>query len=445
MSQPSRPNILLILADDLGVGELGCYGQEQIRTPNLDRLAQQGARCTSAYSGSCVCAPTRASILTGRHTGHSAIRTNLEVQPEGQMPLPPSEVTFASRLREQGYATALVGKWGLGPPGGEGAPSRHGFDLFYGYLCQRHAHDHRPGYLYRNETREPLEPGTYAPDRFLEEAIGFVRRSAPEPFLLCYHTTIPHVALQVPDDSLAEYAGAFQETPYDGTKGYTKHPTPRAAYAAMVTRMDRDVGILLAELDRLGLAEETIVVFASDNGPTWAGGTDSTFFESADGRRGLKGQLYEGGIRVPLIVRWPGHITPGLVRDEPVGLWDLAPTFEAAMGAAPNSTQSTPGGAVDGIDLSAWLGARAPLPDRVLYWEYPSEGGWQAIRWGRWKAIRKGVAKRSDAPIELYDLLDDPGESKDVASEHPEVVADLRERMQKSRTDAPVPEWNIFP
>jgi arylsulfatase A len=430
------PNILVIMADDLGVGEVGAYGQRKIRTPQLDRLAAEGVRCTSAYSPSCVCAPTRAALLTGVHTGHCAIRTNFELQPEGQMPLPATEVTIAARLRDRGYATAMVGKWGLGPPGSEGSPVRHGFDFFYGYFCQRHAHNHEPGYLYRHESREPLAAGTYAPDTFLMEAIRFVRAERDRPFLLCYATTIPHVALQVPNDSLAEYLGAFEEAAYEGGKGYLKHPTPRAAYAAMVTRMDRDIGVLVDELDRLGLGDDTLVVVTSDNGPTWAGGADSEFFASTGGLRGLKGQLYEGGIRVPFIVRWRKHLPAGSVCDEPIGLWDIARTVAEAAGI----------GAIagDGADLLPSLRDGATLGSRALYWEYPSEGGWQAIRMGRWKGIRTGVAKNRDAPLQLYDLATDPRETTDLATKHPQVAANLLEAMRTSRTDAAVPAWNIF-
>lgn len=430
-----RPNILLVLADDLGVGDVGCYGQQKIRTPSIDRLATEGVRFSDAYAGSCVCAPTRASLLTGLHLGHAAIRTNQELQPEGQMPLPAGEVTIASRLRAAGYATALVGKWGLGPPGSEGSPGRHGFERFYGYLCQRHAHSHRPDYLYRNDQREPLPPGTYAPDRFLDEALAFLRDHGDRPFFLMYATTIPHAALQVPDDSLDDYRGRFDETPYDGRQGYVAHPTPRAAYAAMITRMDRDIGRLLDELERLGVSEDTIVVVASDNGPTWAGGVDAAFFRSTEGRRGLKGQLYEGGIRVPLVVRWPGHAPAGTTRSTPVALWDLAATFAAAAGVDP--------GATDGVDLAAALRGPEGGPERPLYWEYPSEGGWQALRLGPWKAVRKGIAAHPDAPIELYDLVVDPGETTDVAFSHPLLVEQLGELMRRERRPASVPGWNL--
>src|SRR5689334_22715373 len=302
------PNVILIVADDLGRGDLGCYGQARIRTPALDALAQQGLRFTQAYACAPVCAPSRCGLLTGMHTGHAAIRDNKELMPEGQQPLPAGSVTLAELLRARGYATQAVGKWGLGPAGSEGDPACHGFEHFLGVYCQRQAQNHYPNWIYRGPARIPLAEnrarrkgaGTYAPDLMREEALAFLRQHAHEkrdqPFFLYCALTLPHAALQVPEESLREYAGAFPETPYDGSQGGLPHPTPRAAYAAMVTRLDRDVGLLLAELERLGLAQDTLVVFTSDNGPTNTSGVDPAFFDSTGGMRGLKWQLYEGGI-----------------------------------------------------------------------------------------------------------------------------------------------------
>ncbi len=431
---PRQPNILLIVADDLGVGEVGCYGQTQIKTPRIDALAKDGIRCTQAYAGSCVCAPSRCALLTGQNTGHAAIRDNREIQPEGQEPLPADTVTLAKRLEAAGYETMLVGKWGLGPPDSAGAPWQQGFGRFYGYNCQRHAHDHTPEWLYRDGSRESLPPQAYAPDRFRDEALAFLRTPRAGPFFLAFMTTVPHAALEVPEDSLAEYAGRFEEIPYDGSKGYRKHATPRAAYAAMVTRLDRDIGMLLDAIESLGMADDTLVVVASDNGPTWAGGADNAFFRSTAGLRGHKGQLYEGGIRVPLIVRLPGRRGAGSVCETPLALWDLAPTLAAAA-----SAQAMPAG--DGIDLGPLWKDGVALAERPLYWEYASEGGWQAVRIGRWKAVRKGLAKHLDAPIELYDLDADPGEATDLASHHPELVAQAWKAMQ-TRSPAAVPAWD---
>lgn len=445
-SEPARPpNVILIVADDLGVGDVGCFGQSKIRTPSLDRLAAQGMRFTQAYTGAPVCAPSRCSMLTGMHTGHSAIRDNKEVQPEGQQPLPAGIATLPELLRARGYATAAVGKWGLGPPGSSGDPQSRGFEHFLGFNCQRAAQNSYPAWIYRDHERQPLEGNDvrkgqnaiYAPDLFREEALAFVRENKQRPFFLYYATTVPHVALQVPEDSLKEYAGAFPETPYDGKQGYLPHPTPRAAYAAMVTRFDHDVGLLLAELERLGLAKNTIVVFTNDNGPTFAGGVDTKFFDSAAGLRGLKGQLYEGGIRAALIVRWPGHVAPGTSSSVLCAGWDLMPTLLEACGVEP------PAG-IDGQNLVPLLtGGAAPVRDE-LYWEYPDNGGWQAARLGNWKALRRNLKKNIPGALELYDLASDPGETRDVAAQHP----DLSKRALKlfaSRTESPIPEWNYTP
>jgi arylsulfatase len=438
---PARrpPNVLILLADDLGYADIGCYGQKKIHTPNLDALAVAGTRFTNAYSAAPVCAPSRCALLTGFHTGHSAIRDNKELAPEGQEPLPDDTRTLATTLREQGYATAFVGKWGLGPPGSSGDPQRHGFDHFFGYLCQRHAQNYYPSYLYRDGVRTPVPGGpggAYSPDLMREEALAFLRTHAKDPFLLVFATTLPHVALQVPSDSLAEYKGAFPETPYDGSRGYLPHATPRAAYAAMVTRMDLDMGAILSAIAELGLERETLVVFTSDNGPTWAGGVDTAFFESTGGLRGLKGDIYEGGIRVPLIFRWPGHARAGGVSSFPCAGWDLYPTACAAVGI------HAPSG-IDGISLMSLLtGEGAPPVREHLYWEYPSNAGWQAVRIGGFKGVRRGAMSNPDGPIELYDLAVDPAESRNVAPAHADIVARMREIMA-ARTPSPIAEWNF--
>jgi arylsulfatase len=446
------PNVLLIITDDLGVGELGCYGQRRIATPHIDALAAQGVRFTSAYSGSCVCAPSRCTLLTGYHTGHAAIRDNKELQPTGQEPLPAQSVTIAQLLRQRGYATGAIGKWGLGPPGSVGDPNRHGFDLFFGYLCQRHAHNHCPSHLYRNGDRVELPGnqerwddgvvvgGAYAPDLFREEALAFIRANRDKPFFLLFATPVPHAALQVPEESIRAYRGAFEEIPYDGKKGYLKHPTPRAAYAAMVTRMDSDVGAMLAELRRQGLDDNTLVVFTSDNGPTFNGGTDSPFFESTAGLRGLKCDLYEGGIRVPLIVRWPGVTPPGSVSGAVTANWDWFPTIASVCGV--DASLLPPD--IDGVDISPQLrgGDRSPLRTAPLYWEYHAGGGWQAARLGDWKGVRRRAASNPRGDIELYDLARDPYEQHNIAAQHPEVVNRMIDLMA-SRSRSPVAAWNF--
>jgi arylsulfatase A len=414
-----RPNIVFILADDLGWGELGCYGQAKIRTPHLDRLAAQGVRFTQLYAGNAVCAPSRCSLMTGLHPGHAHVRNNREVQPEGQAPLPGAAVTVAEVLKGRGYATAAIGKWGLGGPGTEGDPNRQGFDLFYGYNCQRHAHNHYPSYLWKNDRRIELDGKTYSHDLFEKESLDFVRSHKDGPFFLYLPFTIPHVAMQIPDEALDDYKG-WDDPPYEGGQGYTPHSRPRAAHAAMISRMDRSVGRLLDLLAELQLEKDTLVIFTSDNGSIdRAGGHDLKFFAANGPFRGEKGQLYEGGIRVPFIARWPGRLQPGTLSDRVGAFWDILPTLAAAAGA------DTPK-QIDGLDL---LG---PARHEFLYWEFPGYGGQQAVRLGSWKGIRTDLLKGKVTPLQLYDLAADPGETTDLAARNPEVVARIEALMRQS-------------
>ena len=456
------PSFVYILADDLGYGELGCYGQERIRTPNLDRLAAEGMRFTQHYSGSPVCAPSRCTLLTGLHTGHAAIRDNDEMgergdvwhdpELEGQRPIPDQAVTLGEILQGAGYRTAAIGKWGLGWTGSEGDPNRQGFDHWFGYICQRVAHNYYPTHLWRNGEKvplqnepffphqklppdaDPLDPASYAPfrgrdyaaDFLIEEALRFVREHRDRPFFLYFATPVPHLALQVPEDSLAEYEGVFEEKPYLGGRGYLPHPTPRAAYAAMITRMDRDVGRLLDLLEELGLAGNTLVIFSSDNGPSWVGGVDLEFFQSTGGLRGRKAQVWEGGIRVPMIARWPGRIPPGTVSGHVSAFWDVLPTLCEAAGVEP-------GVCTDGISFLPTLLGR-PEEQRehdYLYWEHA--GRQQAVRIGHWKALRL----RPSAPIQLFDLEADPAETTDLAAEHPALVEVAAHLFRTARTENP--------
>lgn len=415
------PNIIFILADDLGYGELGCYGQKKILTPRIDRMSAEGVKLTNAYSGNAVCAPSRCCLMTGLHPGHAWVRDNRTIGAEGQTPLPASSVTVAKLLRDHGYATGAVGKWGLGGPGTEGDPNRQGFDYFYGYNCQGHAHNYYPSYLWRNDERVAL-PGNdgtfkgkqYSHDLCEKEALDFIKAHQSQPFFLYVPFTIPHVALQVPDDSLAPYLN-WEEKPYWGEKGYMPHPRPRAAHAGMITRLDRSVGRILDLVSSLGLDERTIVVFTSDNGSIdGAGGHDLAFFEANGVLRGQKALLYEGGIRIPFIARWPGKIRPGSTVDAPMAFWDVLPTL-CDLARVPK-----PGG-IDGASFAATLQG-GPAPSReFLYWEFPDAGGQQAVRMGRWKAIRTGLNK-GVTPTQLYDLDTDPSEARDVASAHPEIV-----------------------
>lgn len=444
------PNVVFFFADDLGYGELGCYGQKIIRTPNLDQLAADGIRFTQNYTGNTVCAPSRCCLLTGKHPGHAFIRNNgnpdyLEdlkkkydwVFP-GQHPIPDSEITTAEVLKQKGYATAAIGKWGLGNVGTTGDPNKQGFDLFYGFNCQGHAHNHYPKFLWRNDQKEIL-PGndatlygqTYSQDKFIENAAAFIKANRDKPFFLYLPFTIPHLSIQVPEESLVEYRGTIAEEDYKHT-AYLKHPTPRAAYAAMITHLDRGIGQVLALLDELTLADNTLVMFSSDNGPINGryGGTDMDFFNGTGPLRGFKGSLYEGGIRVPLIARWPGKIAPGGVSELPVAFWDVLPTIAEATGCQPP----------EGIDGISYLPTLLGKPEQqkkheFFYWEFPSYGGQQAVRMGPWKGIRqKMLGKQPQLDIELYNLDADIAEKHNVAAEHPDIVAQIAKIMKEQHT-----------
>lgn len=437
---PARrpPNVVLVIADDLGPNELGCFGQQRIRTPNIDALAREGARIDCFYAASPVCAPSRASLLCGLHSGHSPIRDNREVGAEGQAPIGPATPTLVHDLVGHGYEAGLFGKWGLGGPGSGSEPLDCGFGTFTGYLCQRKAHDHFPPSIWRDRSQLPLEgnpPGdrggrSYAHDVIRDDAIAFIRRNADRPFLLVFASPLPHLALQVPDADLAAYAGAFPETPYDGKRGYLPHPTPHAAYAAMVTRLDRDVGAIVAQLRASGLERDTIVLFTADNGPaSGVGGVDPEFFSSLGILRGAKGSLHEGGIRVPMVAWSPGRIPAGRTLGAPAWTVDLRATIDGWCGVP------IPDG--DGRDLVPWIEGRADAPASPFagYWEFPGYGGQQAVRWGdgerAWKAVRTEMEKRGvEAPLELFDLAADPAERHDRARELPVVAADALRRMR---------------
>jgi arylsulfatase len=391
--QDPPPNVVFILADDLGWGELGCYGQAKIRTPRLDGLAAEGLRFTAAYSGSAVCAPSRCTLMTGLHGGRAHVRSNREIKPEGQEPLPGAVVTLPELLKSRGYATGAFGKWGLGGPDSEGAPLRQGFDRFYGYNCQRVAHSYYPTYLWSDDRKVEL-PGNdgrtgtqYSHDLIEAEALKWIRERKGGPFFAYLPFTIPHVAMQVPEDSLDEYQGKWEDPPYTGGAGYTPHPQPRAAHAAMITRLDRSVGRVLDLLRELGLEKNTLVISTSDNGSIdRVGGHDLAFFAGNGAFRGQKGTLYEGGIRVPFLARWTGRIAPGGTSDLPAAFDDVLPTLAELAGAAP------PAG-VTGVSLApTLLGKEGQKKREALYWEYQGGGGWQGVRKGNWKAVREGVA-----------------------------------------------------
>lgn len=435
-SAQAKPNVILIVADDLGYHELGCYGQEKIKTPNLDKLAAEGMRFTQFYCGQAVCAPSRCVLMTGKHTGHSYIRNNREVKPEGQFPIPADTFTIAKMLKQRGYKTAAIGKWGLGPPGSSGDPNKQGFDLFYGYNCQRNAHNYYPEYLYRNAERVYL-PGNdrgltgkhYAPDLMIDEALEFIDDNKSKPFFLYYPTPVPHLALQAPEDAIQQYKGLWNDPPYDGkTGGYLPHETPRACYAAMISRMDADIGRILSKVEQLGLDENTLILFSSDNGATYLDGPDVKFFESNKPLRAYKGSLYEGGIRVPAIARWKGKIKPGVVTDHIGAFWDILPTIaEVTHSEAPDDN--------DGISLAPLLLDRGIQPQHeYLYWEFPAYGGQQALRMGGWKAVRQNLLRKDgDKSTQLYNLTNDIGETANVASVYPNIVKKMEELMLSAR------------
>lgn len=467
LSRAARlPNIVYIMADDLGWAELGSYGQSKIHTPVLDQFAREGMRFTRFYSASPVCAPSRAALLTGLHTGHAPIRGNFELggyldsEERGQYPLPARTQTIATVLKARGYATAIIGKWGLGGPESEGVPTKHGFDFFYGYLDQKQAHNHYPTHLWRNERwdslpntyfsahqkleRVPDDPrawdrykGTaYAPDVMTNEALQFIRAKRDSAFFLYLAFTLPHLALQVPDEELVAYA--FPETPYLGTQGYLPHPRPRAAYAGMISRLDKHVGMVMTLLRELALDSTTLVVFTSDNGTTYTGGVEPKFFESVADLRGLKDAVYEGGMRVPFLARWPGRIRAGAVTNALGANWDVLPTLASVAGASVR-------GRIDGVSFApTLLGSGVQHAHPPMYWEHHGVcAGQQAVREGKWKAVRLGVANARPLPVQLFDLDADPGERHDVARQHPDVVARMVSLMTRLRSPALIPAWNF--
>ncbi|MHB8524476.1 MAG: arylsulfatase [Limisphaerales bacterium] len=419
------PNIIFILADDLGYGDLGCYGQTKIQTPNIDKLAAEGMRFTQCYAGSTVCAPSRCCLMTGLHTGHCWIRGN------AQVPLRPDDTTVAEMLKRAGYRTAATGKWGLGLEGTTGAPNQKGFDDWFGYLDQTHAHDYYPEFLWRNDRKFFLrgninrQKGDYAPDWFTRVATNFVRVEAAYPFFLYLAYTIPHA-----NNELTRAATNGMEVPSDAPYSSKAWPQPERNKAAMITRLDADVGKLMAELKKLKLDDNTVVFFSSDNGPHKEGGNDPKFFDSGGPLRGIKRDLYEGGIRVPMIVRWPGKIKPGAVSDQVWAFWDFLPTAADIAGVQPPS-------GIDGISMAPVLRGKPQKSHDFLYWEFHERGSKQAVRMGDWKAVRL----RPGEPLELYDLKSDIGEKVNVASQHREILEQIEAYLKTARSESP--RWPI--
>jgi arylsulfatase A-like enzyme len=440
---PRRPNIVFILADDLGFGEVGAYGQQKIRTPNIDRLAAEGMRFTNAYSGATVCAPSRSTLMSGLHTGHSPVRAN-----GGGNPILAEDVTVAEILKSAGYRTGCFGKWGLGDIATAGVPWEQGFDEFFGYLHQVHAHFFYPEYLWKNDQKYPLEgnergvaAGLYSADVIHRQAMDFLRShvrqskalaaQAPDgretPFFLYLAYTPPHGEYQAPADSVAEYAGKFPEEAIAARNGHAPQPAPYATYAGMISRLDGYVGEAVAVLDELGIAENTLVIFTSDNGPSPPNG-NLELFDSNGPLRGRKGRLYEGGIRAPMIARWKGRIAAGATSDLHTAFWDFLPTAAELAGV------SAPSG-LDGISiLPTLIGEGRQREREYLYWEHPGADAktfYRAARMANWKAIQEG----ENGSLQLYDLTGDPGETSDVALENPEVASRMAAILREAHSE----------
>lgn len=450
---PRRPNIVFILADDLGWGDLGCYGQQRFQTPNIDSLAASGMRFIQCYSGTTVSAPSRSCLITGTHSGHTPIRGNLELEPEGQFPLPEGSASLFRDFKAAGYTTGAFGKWGLGYIGTSGDPQEQGVDQFFGYNCQKLAHSYYPDHLWENDTRVELDTegpygsGVYAPDLIHEKALSFLEEavSSGKPFFLWYPTTIPHAELQVPQDSIFQrFKGRYPETPYHGIDdgiyfrkgGYCSQAYPHATFAAMVTRLDAYVGDLVRHLKEMGVYDNTLILFSSDNGPHQEGGADPDFFNSNGPWRGYKRDVYEGGLRVPMIVSWKGHVRAGTESNLACSFWDLMPTFRELTGVA-----SADG--LDGVSLLPLLeGRKGQQEHDYLYFEFQELGGRQAVRQGPWKLVHLDI--RSNAPrYELYNLDQDPGETRDLSVENPEILSRLQQIMAEAHT--PNPDFPILP
>ena len=462
----NKPNIIYIYADDLGYGELGCYGQKKIRTPNLDRMAEEGVRFTQHYSSCAVSAPARCMLLTGRHSGHSYIRSNYggtsnpaEIE-TGQMPLPEGTFTIGHMLQQVGYVTGAIGKWGLGMHNNTGDPNKQGFDYFYGYLGQHHAHNYYPTYLMENGLQDSLDNPLiwshrtprdvkdedfeyyigreYSIDKMTEKARRFIKLNHNRPFFLYLPYTIPHASLQVPGEAIKEYIGLFPDRPYYGESGYASVKYQLATYAAMITYLDNQVGIIMDLVKSLGLDENTIIMFSSDNGAANCCGVDVNFFKSVGSLRGYKGGLYEGGIREPFIARWPGKIPAGKVSDFISVQYDMMSTVADIVGIVPPVN--------DGISLLPSMTGRDNEQERrsYIYWEFPAYGGQIAIRMGNWKAVKTDLIKNPKNPWQLYDLSRDIAESKDLAESRSDLLEQFDMILRKEHRAAHIQEWNFI-
>lgn len=464
-----QPNIIYIYADDLGYGETGPYGQKLIKTPNLNKLAREGMKFTQHYTSTPVCAPARCMLMTGKHGGHSYIRGNYEMggftdaAEGGQMPLPEGTFTIPKMLKEAGYVTGMSGKWGLGMHNTTGSPNKQGFDYAYGFLDQKQSHNFYPTHLWENGKWDTLANSyvvlhkqldstkatdkdfeafigkDYAAARMTEKALTFIDNNKQKPFFLYLPYTIPHVGLQVPNDCLKEYIGKFEgEKPYYGENGYNPSEYPLSTYAAMITYLDAQVGVIMKKIKDLGLDNNTIIMFSSDNGATFNGGVQAKYFNSVAGLRGLKMDLFEGGIREPFIARWPGKIPANTTSDLISAQFDMMATFAAIAGTKTNNT--------DGLSLLPTLlgNNKAQKKHEYIYFEYPEKGGQVAIRMGDWKGVRINVRKDINAPWMIFNLKTDRSESTDVSSEHPELITRFNEIMTKEHQNSHLNEWEFL-
>lgn len=450
-----KPNIIYILADDLGYGDLSCYGQKHFETPNIDRLAAEGMKFTNHYSGATVCAPSRSALMTGLHTGHTFVRGNKEVQPEGQWPLPAKAFTLPEMFKSAGYVTGAFGKWGLGYPGSEGAPHNQGVDVFYGYNCQRLAHNYYPEYLWDNQKKVMLRgntgaaKGDYAPQFIHEKALQFLEENRDTTFFLFYPMVIPHAELIAPEKYMAMYRGKFMpEKRYYGVDAgeenfrqgpYGSQPESHAAFVAMIHLLDEQVGDVMDKVSELGLDKNTLIIFTSDNGPHVEGGADPDYFDSNGVLKGYKRDLYEGGIRVPMIARWTSHIEAGSTSDHVSAFWDVMPTMAEAL-KLKRSTRNGSLRNIDGISFLPTLMGNAKKQDEHdhLYWEFHELGGRMALRQGDWKLVQYNVGKTPAGAYELYNLKDDPAEAHNLAEKFPKKVDELSKIMLAERVPSEV-------
>ena len=455
-----KPNIIFIMADDLGYRELGCYGQKKILTPNIDKMAAEGQKWSQFYSGSAVCAPARCTLLTGMHGGHAYVRDNKEVPSKqkleidgfppihiygGQAPIPKDAIKLVKALKAKGYVTGCFGKWGLGAPGSTSDPMNSGFDRFYGYNCQRHAHHLYPEYLVDNDKNQPLKGNLngkqtqYAPQLIADQLIEFLQQHGKEQFFIYYPTVLPHLPLRAPKKYVDMYKGKWPDPPAK-IKTYGGSDAPKTTYAAMITFLDDQVGRIMAKLKDLGIDKNTIVFFTSDNGTTYIKKlVDYKFFNSVGKLKGLKGSLYEGGIREPLIVRWPTRVTPGTTTDLPAALYDIPATIAAI------ADMSDAIGKTDGVSLLPTILGKPEKQEKhkFLFWDFAGYGGQIAVRMGKWKGIIRTVKKNPNAKLQLYDLESDPGEKNNLAEKHPEVVKQIMDIIAKERTKPIEPKFRF--